>query len=261
MKLIQQTPGCSDFDLVLGKRAAPAFRVLLPERIVSAGSTLVAPSHTVPGEWAFTLAGARGEFAPSPLVRVVVGIECGEAEIRVDIEFINTSPRVLSSVTADFCAAVNHLPGAPGWCNRDFIPSVPLDRGLQGRYWYEKVTPHGLKALTAEGWVAMHPCPAHPDADAVGEYEWTLSPRTDAHACAARSADGSLLFFQAWDAPCRHIGPFPGNACMHLVPLVAELIEPEKTATIRGRIGILRGDWQALAGKINAELPAPAPTG
>ena len=48
MKLTQQTPNCSDFDLTLPGDETPAYRLLLPEHV--AGANLETRFvHTVPG--------------------------------------------------------------------------------------------------------------------------------------------------------------------------------------------------------------------
>jgi len=92
----------------------------------------------------------------------------------------------------------------------------------------------------------MHPTPDAPDSTKVPLYSFTPSPEVDARACAAESADGGFWFFQWWDTPCRWCAPFPGNACMHLEPFVAERLPMGESAGIRGRIGMHEGDRASL---------------
>jgi hypothetical protein len=254
VKLIQQTPATSDFDVVFDDDITPAFRVLLPEAISADGLETIGGCHTVPGEWSFRAHRAQGSFSISPELRVTVRIECREPDLLIDLRLRNGSSRPLHNLAANFCAGLNHLPGAPDWCNREFIPDAPLDRDIQGRYWFREVAPQGLKALVGDGWIATHPCPDNPDPDSVAEYSCNRSARSDVAACAVASHDGNSLFFQAWAAPCRYIEPFPGNACMHLLPLMASRLPAGETATLHGMVGIFHGDWAALRHKISAEL-------
>jgi len=251
MTLVQQLPRCSDFDVILAGGAMPAFRVLLPERVCADGKAIhPGAAHVVPGVWEATARGMVGRVRPCDDAEVTVAITCRETEIAVDLGVRNKTAHAFSHITVDICAGVNHLPGTPDWCNRDFIPSEPLDRAAQGRYWYETATPHGLKALTAEGWVRLHPRPDDPDAAHVPPYSFVLSPRADRFAAAVSSHDGGCLFFQAWDAPCYSSGPFPGNACTHLQPIAAMHLRPGQEVTIRGLIGIFEGTREALARRI-----------
>ena len=57
MKFLQQTPDCSDLDVVPDGQDAPAFRILLPEHLSASNCDLGAEYgvpgvlHTVPGRW------------------------------------------------------------------------------------------------------------------------------------------------------------------------------------------------------------------
>jgi len=248
MKLIQQTPHCSDFDVILDGERNPAFRVLLPEFVRADGLDLGKLLHTIPGKWFVGRDGATGSFRASPEILISVTIECRGMEIAVNLNLKNLSSQPLVNLKADVCASVNHLPGEPGWCNPAFFPaSLALDRDVQGRYWYEKITPHNLMALTDGGWVEMHPAPRHPDASRVAQYSFVPSSEESATACTVASADGRFLFFQAWDTRCNYCTPCPGNACMHLHPLIAARLEPGAAASVRGRVGIFRGSREEWA--------------
>ena len=249
MKLLQQMPNCSDFDVALDG-AQPSFRVLLPEVIKADGLRFDRFLHTIPGTFEISDGGARGTVEASAELTFSVGIGCAERELAVTLDVLNTSPRALTNVRGNICVAVNHLPGEPPWCNRAFIPDAPLDRDEQGIFWYEQVTPDGLLALCDDGWTAMHTRPDDADAGAIEKYSLSPGPRDDVYGCAVRSHDGRSHLFQAWDVPCAFCSPFPGNACMHLLPSIAASIEPGGSASIRGLIGVFDGDRDALARRI-----------
>jgi hypothetical protein len=249
MRLIQQLPNCTDFDVVLDGETTPAFRILLPEMVTSPELELKTLLHTIPGRWAVTEHGAQGEFCPSTDLELSVQIQCASPEIFADISIRNLSAQPLTQLRANVCANINHLPGTPPWCNRAFMPSLPLDRDAQGRYWYEKVAPGNLLALSDRGWIEMHPHPQTPDASLVPQY--SFKPNVgDVCACAVASADRSLLFFQAWDGPCQYCAPFPGNACMHLLPVIANVLASGSSAVIRGIAGIFAGNRDQLTTRI-----------
>lgn len=258
MNLIQQSAGCSDFDVVFSGDDSPAFRVLLPEKITADGIGPLTAVHMIPGEWRHGDSGSNGTFAVAHALHVSVGLQKGEREVNIDLGVRNLLDHALSNMWVQICANINHLPGEPGWCNRLFIPDAPLDRLTQGRVWFEQVTPHGLFALTAEGWVGMHPSPDSPDADRVDLYSFVRSERPDAFACAARSPDGKRLFFQAWSSPCYYATPCPGNACMHLHPLIAKTLPPGAEGRARGLVGIHEGSCDALAEKLERFMGASA---
>ena len=254
---LRQAGDCSDFDVILAGDQTPAFRVLLPEHIVARGLTWDGPdratpahTHIIPGTWTQQINAVAGHFCLGDELEVAVCVATLPREIRISLTVKNTGRADLTDVMAHICTGVGRLPGAPGWCNRDFIPSVAMDRSLQGRYWFEHVTPHGLSALTGEGWVTMHPCPSKPDADMVPEYSFVPSAATDTKACAVRSANGKTYLYQAWNVPSRHCTPCPGSACMHLIPYVTDVLKPGDTATILGTVGIHCSDRASLTRKI-----------
>lgn len=254
MELVQQTPNRSDFDVVLEGNATPSFRMLLPECVLAQGEPLVEGTHVLPGEWEVVGDSAHGTFDTPGMLGARVCLEGQGQAVAVSITIRNRRSQALADVRVAVCVSPNHLPGAPDWCNTDFLPGLTLDRDVQGRHWFEKVTPAGLKALIGTEWVGMHPCPEAARADDVPKYSFQLSETDDACACAVASADGRLLLFQAWAAPCFYCAPFPGNACMHLLPLVAEHLEPGEAATVRGIIGMFPGNHEAFAHAVNAML-------
>jgi len=254
MKLRQQTADCADFDILLPGDETPAFRVLLPELITADGldgkdSPLF---HTIPGTWSLRDDRMSGTFTtPHPLT-VFVSMHLRESDIAVALAVRNDTQNTLTNVEANVCLSPNHLPGHPGWYNPRFIPEMEPDRDAQGRCWYAELTPRRLQVLTSAGWGEMHAHPRHPDPDAVPPYDFTPSRQADAVACAIPSLDMTSYLFQAWSSPCRYIAPFPGNACMHLLPQMAETLAPGAAAVVYGLIGILPGNREALTAHIAA---------
>jgi len=249
MNLSQQVENCSDFDVVLDGETSPAFRVLLPERIDTATQSH-SGTHTIPGVWQERANGTDGHFSIEDAWDVGVSVDTCGSEVRVDITIRNTGREEARDVWLDICTSLNRLPGEPNWCNERFLPRLPLDRSVQGRYWFEQASPGRLHALTPRGWVEMHPCPDQPDADRVPVYSFVPSETADAWASAVESADGKAHFYQTWSAACRYCTPCPGNACMHLEPFVAEALRPSESASLRGLVGMHQGCRDSLVEKI-----------
>ena len=260
MALRQPSPGCSDFDVVLAGQDRPAFRLLLPEHITAMGSKKIEECliHTVVGRWQPAEGGLHGVFRAGKSFEIAVDLRPRETAVDIELAVRNLTGESLRQVRMNVCASVNHLPGSPDWSNRRFIAAeVPEDRAAQGRWWYQQGTPSRLRALRPGGWVVMHPSPDRPDADRVPLYSFVPSATADTIACAVQSLDGKWLFYQAWDHPSQHATPCPGNACMHLLPLLAERLEAGATARIRGRVGMFSGEWDALRRAIETTLSAP----
>lgn len=253
MRLHQQTPDCSDFDVIFSGSGTPAFRVLLPEWLFARGLECESHLHTIPGSWTFADGTASGRFSANDQIELSVAVEPRQPDILVTLGATNIGSTGLADVYANVCSSVNHISGDPAWCNEQFLPGLPLDRSVQGRYWYEKLTPRGLFALTHDGWVPMHPRPADPDAEKVPPYQQIKSEKAVARACAVQSPGGDAVFFQSWDAPCRHCAPFHGNACMHLEAFLADSLHPGESAAIHGVVGIHTGDLDSLAVKLDED--------
>jgi len=225
--------------VTLDGRTTPAFRVLLPEHIRGTGLAYSGFFHIIPGEWQDTERGISGFFLAGQELRVDVSVQRGEMFIAVGLAVTNISDKTLRDVDGDICTAANCLPGKPSWANTDILPgSLPLDRDVQGRYWYSKITPDRLFALTTRGPVRMHPRPDDPDPDAVPQYGFSPSPEANARACYVMSENGKKLLYQAWNVPCRYCAPSPGNACMHLRPVLAETLGPGERVAIWGKMGM-----------------------
>jgi len=236
--------------------------VLLPEWIHGRGIIHDGLLHVIPGSWRDTDRGTQGRFMVAGQLAIDVQIETSETGIQVVLGVTNAGSSEITDVWANICTPVNHLPGSPGWSNADFIPAaVPLDRALQGRFWFEVLTPTRLSTLTESGWVPMHPCPDRPDASSVPLYSFVPSVSADAWACALESPAAGLWFYQAWDTPCRWCTPCPGNACMHLEPFVAERLLPGTRAAIRGWVGMHHGDRPSLRAALRALGQREVPRG
>ncbi len=256
MCFLQQSAHCADFDVVVDGESVPSFRLLLPEHLACEESGH-GGVHTVPGRWEIEEGAAEGSFEVGGEFRVAVAIEafpCGDraaCELKAVLQVTNLTERAVHNLTSEICASVNHLPGEPGWSNRTFLPeSVPLDRDAQGEYWYEKVTPGGLLMLTADGWLPMHPSPEQPDASLVPRYSFSRSDAAEAWGCAVASPDGRELFYLAPDAQSFWHTPCPGNACMHLSPVVAKSLAPGATATVSLLAGLYSETRDLLGKKI-----------
>jgi len=261
MILSQQTPDCSDFDVALAADSSPAFRLLLPEWVHAEGFEYPGLLHVLPGKWRRQGGVTEGRFSVLGQLEVHVVLEPGETTLGIRLEAANTGAGPLSNVWANVCMALNHLPGEPGWSNERFLANLPLDRSLQGRHWYEKLAPRGLQALAARGWLPMHPHPEQPEADGVAPYQWEAGAEADVRACAVESPDAAAWAFQAWAGPCRFCTPFPGNACMHLEPFLAAVVEPGASAVAVGLAGIHSGDRRSLTARIDEFRAGAGSTG
>ncbi|MBN1764114.1 MAG: hypothetical protein JW860_02560, partial [Sedimentisphaerales bacterium] len=232
MQIRQQSPNCSDLDVVLAGQHDPAFRVLLPELIFENDQKINGFCHIIPGEWSASRQKITGRINIPDTVELTVEVVKHVNEIHVALVLENISLEDLNNVWVDICTGLNHLPGNPSWCNTQFLLNLPLSRSDQGIYWYEQLAPKKLFVLTDEGWGLMHPHPNDPDSTKVPQYNFILSPQPNARACAVQSPDGKTWFYQSWRTHCYFLTPCPGNACMHLRPFVADAIKPGGSARI-----------------------------
>jgi len=256
LRLVQPYPNCSDFDVVPVGWNKPAFRLLLPEQVSAEGPKKIehGGTHGTVGKWQTTNEGLHGVFRIGEAFEITVDLAGRDKTVDIQMAVRNLTPETLGQVRVLICSPVNHLPGKPDWSNRLFIPQdIPEDRDAQGRYWYQHVAPQRLRALRPQGWIVTHPSPDNPDPDGVPKYNFLVSTTSDTAAYAVQSLDGKWLFYQTWDKPSRYATPCPGNACMHLHPLVAERLEPGATATIRGKAGLFQGDWEGLRKLVKAK--------
>jgi uncharacterized alkaline shock family protein YloU len=250
MQLRQPVRGCSDFDVVLPGDDTPSFRVMAAHMIRADGLEALSGLHMVVGEWTPTRDGIEGTITAKDKVKVSLKLTKGAQAVQVSVKVKNLTDKELKDVSAGIVVSPGHLPGSPDWSNGLFFPKTPLDRALQGRIWYEKIAPQGLKALTAGGWVAMHPKPEAPSGEGLPEYNVVRSKEPSATACAAEAPDGGSFLYEAWNRPGYYFAPYPGNASMDMeVPVIGSLA-PGAEAEIHGVIGMHKGSWQSLAEEI-----------
>lgn len=264
LRMLQQTPDCSDVDVVPAGWKRPAFRLLLPEHVwLDEGSKRHDfGAHCTVGRWEKSEGELSGVYRLADKVEITVKLSGRDNTVDIQMGFRNLTSELFRQVRIDICASVNHLPGKPDWSNGLFFPKdVPENREIQGRYWFQHVTPRRERALRPDGWIVTHRSPDNPDPDQFpSEMNFQASKTADTIAYAAQSRDGKWLYFQTWDRPCQHTAPFPGNACMHLYPLVAERLEPGATVEIHGRAGLFHGDWDGLRKDIQQWQAAQQPT-
>ena len=249
-RIVQFEPNTSYFDVFVD---GGGFGLLLPEVIEADG--LYRPTlHTIRGTWKQSAEGVEGTFSRPEEFDIAVKIQPRVDEVLMSMTVKNTSQRPLKNVRANVCTPVNCLRKNGGWANENFVPAtVEPDRYVHGKYWYRKVTPKRLHAWTTDqGWVGMHAFPDDPDPGKVARYFHRVSHGDTTRACAVPSLDGKFLFYQLWDTPSKHQSPFHGNACMHLRPFVASVLEPGQSATIRGLTGITTGSREELTEKIQS---------
>ena len=246
-RLRQSSPGCSDISVIPAGWENPAYRLLLPEHIFSETGISFGGVHTILGRWNKVPGGILGKYSVGETFEISVDIKGLDTYVDIEVSIENLAPEDLTDVRMVICSSVNHLPGNPDWSNRLFIPDeVSEDRDAQGRYWYQHLTPDRLMALDPSGWFGTHPYPENPDPDLVPRYSFVESTTDDTLAYAVQSLDGKWIFYQAWDRPSRHATPCPGNACMHLHPLVSSRMGPGENGVVRGRCGMFQGDWEEL---------------
>ena len=245
----QQTPGCSDVDVTLGGESAPSFRLLLPEHVHARDAAMPGGLHTIPGQWERHFGLVGGRFAVERQLEIAVLLMPASSGVRISLTFMNTDADPIEDLRAEVCASVNHLPGEPDWANERYLPGVECDRDSQGRYWYEKVTPEGLFAFDDHNtWTPMHRSPERPSAEGVDPYDIVVREDAPARGCAVRRTDGDeeIWLYQAWNTDSHWCCPFPGNACMHLRPAIAERLAPGESATIHGLAGVHSGSREEL---------------
>ena len=117
--------------------------------------------------------------------------------------------------------------GGGKWANHDFLPESRLDRGEDGRYWYERVAVPGAFVRAGGRWVSFIKRSA--DGSAV-----------DAALLAVNNASNTATIFVMSDASAKEPWINDQNACMHLKPCFSASLAPDETATVHCRIGVSR---------------------
>jgi hypothetical protein len=238
----------TDVD-VLAPDGRPLFRILIPEAVTaeSVGPTPFL-SHQTPGVWREVDGLQVGTVRSDPWVEIRLALKPLEQGLLVAFMVKNLSPQPMVGVGMDVCVGLSHLPSRhEPWINRDFLPAdVPLDRNAAGRYWFERVAPHYLKAWVSGRWQLVHPRPDAPRADDFLPYGFTYLEER-ASLMAVDSLDGTKRLFEAWDCPCRVRRPFWGNACLHLLPVLADRLEPGQEAFHRAEVAVTAQTWDQIA--------------
>jgi hypothetical protein len=241
-----------DVELILPGQSTPSCRLLLPEHITAEGMEELRVIHTQEAAWTRSGDDQQGTLLFDRIVECGLSLKPGPESLHIEISLKNESQVTYKDIRVNICAGLSHLPNAGNvdWSNRDFIPgSIPLDRELQGKYWYRVVTPERLRAWIPEGdWSLMHLKPEQPEPDSADLYYHEVSSTDRSLGCAVRSTDGNEFFYMVWKAEkSHHQSPFAGNACMHLIPQVADQLLPGEVATIVGKAGFFKGTREELA--------------
>lgn len=243
-----QSKGC-DYT-VAGPDGQPLFRLILPETLYrNHRDPLDHVIHTFPGDQTV------GQHAASCVTEsrnsMLYESELSELDadtLRMRLSVRNRSAGALCDLRLDICQALGCLPGYPdAWANTDFMPaSLPLDRDIQGRAWYEQVSIERQRGLVNGAWVVLHPAPDCPLIDEKNKYPFVTGSQPDTAAVGIQSIDRSKILYMAWSVPCCWRAPFPGNACMHIMPALPDLL-PGDQIMITGRCGLFRGSLAQLA--------------
>ena len=244
-----ENPNGADLDIV-DASGNPMFRVLLPESVTAANfDEPVSGTHTITGDWRDLDGTHFGRVPCSEWAEIRIALHPLEQGVLVLFGVRNLTDEDLIDVDVDICVSVSHLPCSSGdWINPDFlqIPSPP-ERGVAGRFWYERVAPSHVKALCAGQWTPAHAHPDTPSSEGVPSYQPFVFLDESASVIAAESLDGRHRLFMAWDVPCRAQCVFPGNSCMHLHPRIADRVPVGQTVFARGEIALTPGSWEQIA--------------
>ena len=240
----QEAPGSLDFDFVLPGESSPACRLLAPETIAVAseepGGFRAIPRgtmHTIQGRLA--RAGhavvVQHTFAKTMSTRTVLRPRGTYVEVELTVR--NLSQSTWRNLQAEFCLGINRLPAREPWANQAFFPGVALDRNVQGALWFSRITPRRLKLYQGGRWLPLHPSPDDPDPARFPTYNQPFRDLRAASIVALASEPSQPQLFLLFDAPSAAREPFKGNACLHLIPMLAKMLDPGKSATVRGKAG------------------------
>jgi hypothetical protein len=256
-----EEPQGADLD-VLAPDGAPLFRVLLPEDVTATNAPALAGrlNHCTAGAWRDDGPVHAGVVRADGWMEARIGLLRRAAGVLVSLQVTNLSEAELLGARADICIGVVHLPSpSTPWANRAFIPAeVPLDRDAAGRAWYGAVAPSRLYAYAGGAWTPLHPKPETPSPDLVPKYPVRREAVLDqSSVIAVDTLDGRNRLFAAWDVPVGAVAPFPGNACFHVLPLLAEALAPGCVGVARGEIAVANSPREDLA-RWSAEAHAGA---
>lgn len=233
----QEMEGRSDFDFVLPNGATPSFRLLAPEILFMDGIRLD-KIHTIPGTQVRRADGLGVELSIPGKAFTRVRLRPQASWVDVEYSITNRDQKTWKNVAAEFCLGLDRLPShVRPWSNAEFFPSALLGRSALGAYWFSVLTPRRLECYSGAVWVPLHPRPDDPDPAKVPLYPTPPDKLLPASIVVLRARGSQPQFFMMWSKKGFARAPFPGNACMHLVPQLADQLKPGETATIRGRAG------------------------
>lgn len=249
--ILQNGDGSLDIDFALAGETTPSFRLLCPEHIGTIDRNL---GEEVGAKY-FHIAKGKSHWQKGVLViehifpkafdfQITIHPQISYIDLEVTVK--NTGEKEWKDLTANFCAGLTRLPGKPPWANRKFFPEMELGRYLHGKYWYSKITPQRLKCYTGKEWELLHPHPDNPDPSLVPQYPASLANAKSATIVALEPVGNQPQFFMMWERDGQACDPFPGNACMHLSPLIAHSVNPGETITIKGKVGFRGKDLNEL---------------
>lgn len=240
----QEVPGSLDFDFVLPGGSSPACRLLAPETIAIAseepGGFRAIPRgtmHTIPGRLARVGETVAVEHTFAKIMSTRTVLRPRGTYVEVELTVRNLSESTWRNLQAEFCLGLNRLPAKEPWANQTFFPGVALDRNVQGALWFSRITLHRLKFYQGGRWLLLHPSPADPDPARRPAYNQPFRDLHPASIVALEPEPSQPQLFLLFDAPSAAREPFKGNACLHLIPMLAKTLEPGKSATVRGKAG------------------------
>jgi hypothetical protein len=240
----QEVPGSLDFDFVLPGEASPACRLLAPETIAVAtdvpGGFRAIPRgtmHTIPGRLAREGGAVTVEHTFANVMTSRTMLRPRKTYVEVELTIRNLSEYTWHNVRAEFCLGFNRLPAKSPWSNQVFFPGVPLDRDVQGALWFGRISPHRLEYYSNGRWLPLHPNPGDPDPARYPAYNQPFSGLRPASIVALEPQADQPQMFLLFGAPAEVREPFKGNACMHLIPQLAQTLAPGDSATVRGKAG------------------------
>jgi hypothetical protein len=240
----QEVPASLDFDFVLPGESSPACRLLAPETIAIAaqepGGFRAIPRgtmHTIPGRMLREDAAVIVEHTFSGMMASRTVLRPRRTYVEVELTVRNLSESTWHNLRAEFCLGFNRLPAKSPWSNQIFFPGVALDRDVQGALWFSRMSPRRLKFYDDGRWLPLHPSPEDPDPARFPPYNQPFQDLRRASIVALERQAEQPQLFLLFDAPAEAREPFKGNACLHLIPRLAQTLAPGGSATVQGKAG------------------------
>lgn len=236
------------FNCILPGERIPSFRILAPEHITTNDRDL---GEEAGFKW-FHIMQAKSYQRDGTLViehlfenlfefRLTVTPREMYVDIELSIKNIDNKP--WNGLQANFCSGLtkpSDVKSNDMWINRIFFPDTVMYRKEIGEYWFSKIVPKRFKYYDGKEWKLAHPNPENPNSSEFPEWlSEEAKNKTDkiGRIIALEAHDNQPQLFQMWNVEGVVWDPFPGNACMHIIPIVAERLNPKEVASIKGRIG------------------------